>query len=393
MSSSEAKAAEGVGSSSAAPGAPARRGMDLQWAVRPNILALAPYRCARDDYAEGTLLDANENSFGPPCDVPSVTEVERYPDPYQWELKTSIAAFRGVRKEQIFLGVGSDEAIDMLIRIFCRPGRDAILITPPTYGMYKVCAAVNDVQVQKVDLDEAFQLRVDETLAAVDPEVTKIIFLCSPGNPTSRLLAVSDVKRVLEFEGFKGVVVVDEAYVDFSAGGHESACSLLDAYDNLVVLQTCSKSFGLAGIRLGMAFGSPALVDIMNKVKAPYNVSKLAARVGRDAFAAVDVMKEKVEATLVERAKVAEALGGVHGVQKVHPSDTNFLLFVIDDALAVYKRLADEFAVVVRYRGDQTHCDGCLRVTIGTPEENERFLSALRTVKEGGVSGGSSTAA
>lgn len=347
-----------------------RRVEDL---VRPNIASLEPYRCARDDYSEGILLDANENSIGATVGGPDHRELNRYPCPYQRELKTMIAEYRGVRWEQLFLGVGSDEAIDMIMRIFCTPGVDSILITPPTYGMYSVSAKVNDVAVQKVPLTPAFDVEVDKVLAAVT-ETTKIIFLCSPGNPTAKSIPLAAVEAILL--GFDGIVVVDEAYVDFSTT--PSACALVDKYENLVVMQTLSKAFGLAGIRLGMAIGNEQVIRYFNTMKAPYNVSKLAAEHGVGAFKHIDVMKANVATLLSERARLETALRALPFVRRVCHSDTNFVLFELPKAKEIYKTMADS-GVVCRFRGNELHCADCLRVTVGTPPENDRFLELLQT--------------
>ncbi len=342
---------------------------DLHALVRPNILALAPYRCARDDYEQGTLLDANENSFGP---VTGEDGLNRYPDPYQKELKRKIAAFRGVYPDQVFTGVGSDEPIDLLIRIFCKPGHDRILITPPTYGMYKVAASVNDVAVDSVPLTPDFQLETDKVLAAARPE-TKILFLCSPNNPTGNLLHSHDVEELME--EFPGIVVIDEAYIDFTDA--PSRCMDLDRHPNLVVLQTLSKSFGLAGIRLGMAFASADIIHLMMKIKSPYNINQLTSRAAIEAMDRVEVMRDGVAEILAERARLETALKDMDGVV-VFPSDANFLLIRVYDAFNIYKTMA-EAGVVARYRGDQIHCENTIRVTVGTPDENDLFLDMLRS--------------
>ena len=336
--------------------------------VRPNILALSPYRCARDDYERGTLLDANENSFGA---VTGVEGLNRYPDPYQRELKKKIAAFRGVYPDQIFTGVGSDEPIDLLIRIFCTPGHDRILITPPTYGMYKVAASINDVAVDIAPLTPDFQLDADSVLAAVKPE-TKIIFLCSPNNPTGNLLRRHDIEAILH--GFAGIVVIDEAYIDFTDS--PSWCMDLDTYPHLVVLQTLSKSFGMAGIRLGMAFASAELINLMMKIKSPYNINQLTSEAAIDAMNRIETMRAEVQDILDERTRLETALKAIEGIV-VYPSDSNFLLFKVHDAFTIYKSMADA-GVVARYRGDQIHCENTIRVTVGTPAENDLFLTTLR---------------
>lgn len=343
---------------------------DLDSLVRPNIRSLVPYRCARDDYDSGILLDANENSIGA---VTGDDGLNRYPDPHQNELRAKIAAIRGCRPDQIFCGVGSDEAIDLLIRIFCVPGKDSIVITPPTYGMYKVAAKVNDVAVVEWPLTPDFQL----DMASIPHPASRIplLFLCSPNNPTGNNLRREDMVRVIE--SFPGIVVVDEAYIDFT--DQASFVRDLDRYPNLVVLQTFSKSYGLAGIRLGLAYASEALISWMLRVKAPYNINKLTTDVALRALDQTDTFISNVAILNQERENVAHALAGIPAVKKVHPSDSNFILAVVDNAYSVYKTMADA-GVVIRYRGDQLHCDSTVRITIGTPDENERMLAMLREV-------------
>lgn len=343
---------------------------DLDALVRPNIRSLVPYRCARDDYDSGILLDANENSIG---SVTGDEGLNRYPDPHQNELRAKIAAIRGCRPDQIFCGVGSDEAIDLLIRIFCVPGKDCIVITPPTYGMYKVAAKVNDVAVNEWPLTPDFQL--DMSSVPSPASGVPLLFLCSPNNPTGNNLRREDIIRVIE--SFPGIVVVDEAYIDFT--DQKSFVPELDRYPNLVVLQTFSKSYGLAGIRLGLAFASEALISWMLRVKAPYNINKLTTEVALRALEQTETFRANVALLNQERDKVALALAGIPAVKKVHPSDSNFILAVVDNAYSVYKTMADA-GVVIRYRGDQLHCDSTVRITIGTPDENERMLAMLREV-------------
>ncbi len=344
----------------------------LEDLVRPNILRLTPYRCARDDYESGILLDANENSLG--AAIPDDDELNRYPSPYQNELKAEIGKFRGVEPSQVFVGVGSDEVIDLLIRIFCRPGTDAIIITPPTYGMYKVAAAVNDVEVINVPLTEDFQLRPEEILEAANDK-TRILFLCSPNNPTANDLKKEDILYLIEH--FNGIVVVDEAYIDFSKS--DSFATLTMEYPNLVVAQTMSKSFGLAGIRLGIGIASAPIIQIMMKVKAPYNINKLTSKMAIEAFAHLGDIKTKIDQIITERDRVVKELETISAVQRIFPSDANFILFRIENAYHLYKEIA-ESGVVVRYRGNEIHCENTLRMTIGTPAENDAFLKRLRNL-------------
>lgn len=347
---------------------------DINSLVRENIQNLNPYRSARDDFDSGILLDANENSFGAPFQ--DDLELNRYPMPYQEELRAKIAAFRGVKSDNVFVGVGSDEAIDLLFRIFCSPGKDRIIINPPTYGMYKVSANINDVAVDEVLLTEGFQLQPDKILAAVQPN-TKLIFICSPNNPTANSMAYSDIEKVLD--GFDGIVVVDEAYIDFSK--EHSLVNQIEKYPNLVVLQTMSKSFGLAGIRLGIALANPQVISYMMKVKAPYNVNKLTSRVALQTFKHIDHITGNIEAILDERQRVIQKLITYDAVEYVYPTDANFVLFKINEARKVYEKLAKE-GVIIRYRGNEPHCEDCLRLTIGTAVENDRFFEALEKISK-----------
>jgi len=352
--------------------------------ARKNILELHPYRCARDDYSSGVLLDANENAYGPTslptkCLDPydNCNTLERYPDPYQIALKELYAKYRGhgMKPENIFVGVGSDEAIDLLMRIFCYPAKDNILITPPTYGMYKVCAKVNDVSILSVPLTPDFDIRVPEMLDAATDE-TKLLFICSPGNPTCKAIPLSEIEKVASSNKYKGLVVVDEAYVDFSKEG--SAIELVNKYPNVVVLQTLSKAFGLAGIRCGFCIGAPDVIQLMNNVKAPYNINSLTSEVAINAMKSISTLEKNIASLLAQREIVAKQLEALDFVLKVYPSDSNFLLFrVKDKALEMYKTMADK-GVVTRYRGSEMHCDQCIRVTIGTEEENSKFLQLLQ---------------
>ncbi|CAK4748699.1 unnamed protein product, partial [Aphanomyces euteiches] len=348
--------------------------------IRPNILQLTPYRCARDDYSEGTLLDANENSLGPPLDDDHELKgqnLERYPSPYQVELKNAVATLRQrgdtkLESKHVFLGVGSDEVIDLMIRVACTPRVASILITPPTYGMYSVSADIHDVNIVKSPLV------IDHNILATVTPQTKIIFLCSPGNPTANLLRVADIERILTSE-FKGFVVVDEAYIDFTDSDESSLAPLVTKYRRLVVTQTLSKGFGLAGIRLGIAFADPTLIQILSNVKAPYNINKLSSKVALDALANVSRLHANVRVILDERKKVIAALQASPYVKTVYATDSNFVLFECDNAFAVYKKMAEN-GVVIRYRGNQLLLDNCLRATIGSPEENQRMLSMFASV-------------
>lgn len=347
---------------------------DIESLIRKNIRNLTPYRSARDDFHDGLLLDANENSFGSP--IRHSLELHRYPTPTHDKLRKKIADFRGVGIDNIFLGVGSDEPIDTLIRIFCEPGRDSVIITPPTYGMYKVSASVNNVHVKEILLNTRFQLRPDDILDAAD-EQTKILFLCSPNNPTGNDMKQTDMLKIIT--RFPGIVVIDEAYIDFSSS--ESMAQFVQQYPNLVVLQTFSKAFGLAGIRLGTAISNPEIIHYMLRVKAPYNISKLTAEAALEAFDKKELVKFNISKINEEKEYVAEQLGFADAVDRVYPSNANFLLFKIKNAKEVYQKLAKK-GIIIRFRGNEPLCEGCLRVTIGMPDENVRFLKTLKAILE-----------
>ena len=342
---------------------------DIKDLVRKNILELVPYSSARDEYTgkEAILMDANESPYNQPYN--------RYPDPRQEKLKEKIAQMLHLPLGSIFLGNGSDEAIDLLIRVFCIPGSDRIIIMDPSYGMYKVCADINDVAVDFVELNQDFTLNAGRILGAVRP-TSKLIFLCSPNNPTSNLLETSEIIKVLE--GFRGMVILDEAYIDFT--GAEGLISLLDSYANLVILRTLSKAWGGAGIRLGMALADPMLAGLLNRVKYPYNVNLLTQDKAMDLLDNEKRKQEWVEMILSERSWLAEELEGLDLVKKVYPSDANFLLVRVDDPDAVSEYLALG-GVIVRNRSRLTHCTGCLRITVGSEAENRRLIELMKTFK------------
>lgn len=340
--------------------------MNLEKYIRQNILALAPYSCARDEFKGNArvFVDANENPFQ--------NGYNRYPDPLQWALKEKIAKIKGVRPTQIMLGNGSDEPIDLVYRIFTEPQRDNVVAIAPSYGMYGVCADINNVEYKKVVLDAGFKLNADNVLAAVDAN-THVIWLCSPNNPSGNLLNRAEIEKILN--KFEGIVVIDEAYADFSS--EESWLNSLDKYKNLIVLQTFSKAWGLAGVRCGMAFASEEIISYFNKVKYPYNINLLTQEF---VFKKLDEIAEKekqVKIILEQRARLAEALLKKSKVKKVYPSDANFLLVEVDDANAMYKELADK-EIVTRNRTSVTLCHNCLRITVGTPEENDILLSEIQ---------------
>ena len=346
--------------------------MNIEQLVRPHILDLKPYSSARDEFT-GTadiFLDANENSLG------SATEesFNRYPDPLQRAVKARLAPLKGVRPEQIFLGNGSDEPIDLLFRAFCEPRRDHVITMPPTYGMYQVSADLNQVKVIPVPLHDNFQINVAEVITALRPG-TKLVFICSPNNPSGNLMAPAAIELILQKT--KGLVVVDEAYIDFAPEG--TLLPWLDRYPNLVVLQTFSKAWGLAGLRLGMAFAHPAVVAVLNKIKPPYNVNGLTQAKALEALAAVDKQQAMVETLRVERQRLAEGLAALPQVGKVYPSDANFLLVKLDDARLRYEQLIGK-GIIVRDRSRLALCEGCLRITVGTPAENDALLAQMASL-------------
>lgn len=348
---------------------PAKTKFDINSMVRENVLLMKPYSSARDEFkgeAE-VFLDANENPYPSPYN--------RYPDPLQWKIKEKLAPMKGVLPQQIFLGNGSDEPIDLLIRAFCEPNRDAILISEPTYGMYSVCAEVNAVAIQKVSLNQDFDLDTEALFKAITPS-TKLIFLCSPNNPTAALLDREKIASIID--NFDGLVVVDEAYIDFA--DTRSFVRELDRYHNLVVLQTFSKAWGLAALRCGMAYASEDIISILNKIKYPYNINIQTQELVLNALDNESQKNNWVREILVERRILEKTLSELTIVQKVFPSDANFILARVNDAAAVYYYLMEQ-KIIVRDRSRVTLCDDCLRITVGTPVENKRLIETLSTFK------------
>ena len=341
---------------------------DITKLVRKNILDMKPYSSARDEFkGEAEIfLDANENPF------PS--HYNRYPDPLQWRVKEKLAEIKKVKPEEIFLGNGSDEAIDLIIRAFCEPYRDSILITDPTYGMYAVCSELNAVPIIKVELTKDFDLDLDTLFSALTTD-TKIIFLCSPNNPTGNLLSPTKILNVLD--QFKGIVVIDEAYIDFAKT--ESFVQLLTAYPNLIVLQTFSKAWGLAGLRLGMAFASKELIQILNKIKYPYNVNIQTQEIALKTLQDCKKKEEAVIEIIRERIKLASDLSQLALTEHIYPSDANFLLVKVKDAPGTYRYLMDR-KIIVRDRSKVTLCKNCIRITVGTPQENRNLIIALQKI-------------
>ncbi len=349
----------------------------IKTVVRPHIWNLVPYSSARDEYTGkiGVFLDANENPHG------SVLSADhnRYPDPHQVLIKQKLAPIKGVNPEQIFLGNGSDEPIDLLVRATCTPGQDSLLIMPPTYGMYEVSAAINDINLIKVPLTTDYQIDVSAVLAAVLP-TTKLIWVCSPNNPSGNLVQADAIETLLN--NFNGLVVVDEAYIDFTAV--KSWNQRLEEHPNLVVLQTFSKAWGLASLRLGMCFASPELIAILNKIKPPYNLSGITQQLLLEALDHEATKNELVAQILKERAQLADELNQLAMVQKVYPSDANFLLVKFDDAAAVMNFLLEE-KIIVRDRSKVILCEACLRISVGTRPENQVLMNALKKFEQNSV--------
>jgi histidinol-phosphate aminotransferase len=342
---------------------------DLDQLLRPNIKKLIPYSSARDEFnGEARIfLDANENSLGSPL----TKWYNRYPDPHQFKLKQALSEIKGIPPEHIFLGNGSDECIDILTRSFCRPGLDNIIINPPTYGMYEVSAAINEVEVRKARLLDNFQLDLIHLENLVD-EHTKIIWICSPNNPTGNAFDREDIEMLLN--NFSGIVVVDEAYINFSR--HRSFIQELTEYPNLVVMHTLSKAWGLAGLRLGMAYASSSIVEILNKVKPPYNINQATQDLALKALGEVDQVNEMIRVIVRMREELKMKLVALPHVLKVYVSDANFLLVRVDSPDAIYGYLLDR-QIVVRDRSRVELCEGCLRITVGTERENDELINAL----------------
>jgi len=338
--------------------------------VRENVKKLVPYSSARDEFSgeANVFLDANENSLGSPL----TKWYNRYPDPHQQKIKEKLSKIKGIATKNIFIGNGSDECIDLLYRAFCNPGKDNVIICPPTYGMYQVSAEINDVEIRKAPLLENYQLDLVHMETLVD-DFTKIIWLCSPNNPTANSLNREDIEMVLN--NFPGIVVIDEAYINFSR--HRSFIQELAEYPNLVVLQTLSKAWGLAGLRLGMAFAGEAIIDVYNKIKPPYNIAQSTQDIVLQALDNVEEVNEMIRVIVAERKLLEEKLSALPQVQHIYPSDANFLLVKVVKAKEAYHYLLSK-GIVVRDRSNVQLCEDCLRITVGTPDENRILADALR---------------
>jgi histidinol-phosphate aminotransferase len=341
---------------------------DLDSIIRENIKSLTPYSSARDEFkgVASIFLDANENSLGS-----VLNDYNRYPDPLQWKVKDAIAEVKQINRSNIFLGNGSDECIDLLYRCCCEPGKDNVIICPPTYGMYEVSANINAVEIRNVPLTSSFELNEEAIINSIDSN-TKLIWICSPNNPTGSLADRKAIVKLLN--SFNGLVVVDEAYADFSSTA--SFINDLSKKPNLVVLQTFSKAWGLAGLRLGMAFASAEIINILNKVKPPYNINQASQEMLLKALQHSNGMKKKIDIIIAERQKLITQLSTFNFVQQVYSSEANFLLVKTDDAGGLYKFLLQN-EIVVRDRSKVLHCEGCLRITVGAPEENQKLINTL----------------
>lgn len=346
---------------------------ELNNILRENIKNLTPYSSARDEYTgeASVFLDANENAYGSPLE----TAYNRYPDPLQYQVKLKLSQIKGVPPRNIFLGNGSDEAIDILFRSFCNPGVDNVIIVPPTYGMYQVSANINDVEAKKVLLTEEYQLDLEGIAEAIDKN-TKLIFICSPNNPTGNSINRDDIETLLA--NFNGIVVIDEAYINFSR--QKTFIQELTEYANLVVLQTLSKAWGLAGLRVGMAFASEEIIEVMNKVKPPYNVNEASQQLALQALNNVSLVNLWIKETLEQRDSLVLTLKEFDFVLDIYPSDANFILVKTTNAKSIYDFLV-QHGIIIRDRSKVELCEGCLRITIGTPDENKTLLSTLQQYK------------
>lgn len=344
---------------------------ELDKLVRENIKKMTPYSSARHEFAgeAAIFLDANENSFGSPLQQ----NYNRYPDPLQQKLKEKISNIKGVPIQNIFLGNGSDEAIDLLFRIFCEPGKDNVIILPPTYGMYEVCAELNDVQVKKVPLLPNFQLNLEAIEQSIDSN-TKIIFVCSPNNPTGNSINRNYIEILLN--NYNGLVIIDEAYINYAR--QKTFIPELTEYPNLVILQTLSKAWGLAGLRLGMAFAGQRVIDYLNKVKYPYNINTATQQLAIEALNNISSVNNWTRTTVEQREWLISQLSNLGFVNKIYPSDANFILVKMQNAKSFYDYLTGK-GIIVRDRSKVILCDECLRITIGTPDENKQLIDALKT--------------
>ncbi len=344
--------------------------MEIKDLIRENIKSLEAYSSARDEFkamsSEFVFIDANENPFD--------TGLNRYPDPQQNLVKETLSKMKGISKEQILLGNGSDEVLDLIFRVFCEPREDNVIVLPPTYGMYEVLANINAIELVKIPLVENFQPNVKEIVKCQDAK-TKVLFLCSPNNPTANSFNASKIETLIK--EFNGIVVIDEAYIDFSI--EDSWLGRLDEFPNLIVTQTLSKAYGLAAIRLGICYASKEIISILNKIKPPYNVNQLTQDVALQLLLNQEKVKNNITAIISERNQLIRDLENVEIVEKVYSSDANFLLVKVDDANLRYKQLV-KLGIIARNRTTQILCDNCLRFTVGTADENKKLINTLKLV-------------
>lgn len=340
--------------------------IDINKLVRKNVLKLTPYSSARDEFLgkTGIFMDANENPYG---------TLNRYPDPYQKELKKAISGFKGISEENIFLGNGSDEIIDLCFRVFCNPGKDKVLTFPPTYGMYEVSASVNDIEVLKVPLTDSFQINLLKVKPLLEDKALKLIFICSPNNPTGNAMNQKDVEYILK--SFNGIIVIDEAYNDFN--DKPSFLNHVDKYPNLILMQTFSKALGLAAVRVGMAFTNPVIVQYFNKMKPPYNISTINQKAALRKLNKGEVLKVQVVKIKKERERLSSELRKVRITEIVYPSDANFLLIKVNNANDLYNKLVNK-NIIVRNRSNAI--ENCLRITVGKKSENDKLIKALKDI-------------
>lgn len=345
--------------------------MNVQDLIRPTVKALKPYSSARDEYQGNSdnmvFLDANENPFE--------NGVNRYPDPQQRTVKSLLSKIKGISQQNILLGNGSDEVLDLIYRAFCEPNQDNIIMLPPTYGMYSVLANINAILIKCVQLDENFQPKVENILEIADSN-SKLLFICSPNNPTGNSFETKSIERLIQ--EFKGIVVIDEAYIDFS--NEDSWIIRLNEFPNLIVTQTLSKAYGMAGIRLGICYASEEIISVLNRIKPPYNVNELTQQKAILQLEQNKITKQQVQAILNERDVLVDKLSEIGFISKIYPSDANFILAKVDNATMRYNHLIEK-GIVIRNRTTQPGCENCLRFTVGTPEENIILINTLKTIQ------------
>jgi histidinol-phosphate aminotransferase len=359
------------------------KNFDLNKLVRENIKSLQPYSSARTEYSgdASVFLDANENSYGSPVSLPSPNgegagvRLNRYPDPLQWKLKEDISKIKGIPAQNIFIGNGSDEVIDLAFRIFCEPAGSNVIICPPTYGMYKVCANINDVAVKEITLTKDFQLNVEGILESIDSN-TRLLFLCSPNNPTGNNMNRMDIEVLIN--NFPGIVIIDEAYINYSK--QKTFLQELTEYENLIVMQTLSKAWGLAALRLGIAFASERMIELFNKVKPPYNINRASQDLGLEALSKIEEVNTNIENIVEQRNLLQQQFQQFDFIQKIYPSDANFILVKTNSADKLYKYLSGQ-KIIVRNRSKEPLCENCIRITVGTPAENTILIEALKTYR------------